>query len=167
MAGTIAEHIDGLLAADKRLLGKPDWVEGPREDQLRWSAPLAIDDETIGMKIIIDAYPHFPNGQKFSIHLTCPTAIWRVECTEYASHVNTNPCPEGVIPGLLRGPHHHSWPDNRHLATQQSPPNQLKFARPLAANIQGLENTIRWFCDETKIVIDFEIPNLPKASRLI
>jgi len=140
--------------------------QGPREDQLRWAGFLEIDGETTDMKLFLDYYPAWPHGLKFTIQLTLGSTIFRMECAEFASHVNRPPCPHNVEVGLIQGPHYHSWLDNRHLCTRIKLPKKLSFARYLPANIQGLENSLRWFCGETNIVIDYEIPTLPKQQRL-
>lgn len=166
MNQNIADKIDKLLLAEKLLAGTPEFESSPRPNQFRWGGSLEINNEACGLKLWVDAQP---DGfrQPFTITLNATTCVWRAEFVEMTSHLNNHPCPPTCDVGLIYGPHFHSWEDNRHLATPKKLPNLLKFGKPLPPNIQGLENALRWFCGETNIVINFNIPDYPRSDLLL
>ncbi len=169
MANPIQTEIDGLLSAQKRIVGNPAWTPSARDGQLRWFAPLAIEGQICPLSLLIDAYPAWVHSRRFNVLLTYEGKynIWRVEVHKHASHVNKPPVPSGCVVGLITGPHHHSWWDNRHLATQSRPPEALEYAQILASNMQTVENVLRWFCNEVGIEVDFDPPAFPNSNMLV
>jgi hypothetical protein len=117
------------------------------------------------LKLAVDAFPSEPDTP-FVITLSKITSIWRVEGKKLCSHMNRPPVPSGVEVGLVRGPHQHSWEDNRHLSIGAALPARLLFAKQLAPNLRGMQNCLRWFCGEANIEIE-SFPDYPKSERLL
>jgi hypothetical protein len=158
-------EIDSLLAESKGLMGQPSWQQTARSDQLRWGGLLSIRGVACGLKLALDAYPSEADAP-FVITLSKGSAIWRVEGRRLCSHMNRSPVPPGIELGIVSGPHQHSWYDNRHLSRGGSLPVDLLFAKQLAPNLRGMQNCLRWFCDEVNIEIG-SYPDYPKSERLL
>lgn len=167
MANQFVTLIDGLLAQPKVLAGTPSWQQSTRDGHFCWSAMLETQDGLpTNLKLIVDANPTWTD-RPFSIHLVFERLpLWRVEMAQRASHMNRTALAGRVAQGLVYGPHQHPWDLNKHLCRPHSPPELLKFAVPMPANIRSLDNSVRWFCGETRINIDFEIPEYPKPGLL-
>ena len=167
MPSPIAAVIDELLTAPKVIAGTPAWVQASRAGHVSWSAMLETEDgEPTSIKWIVDAAPTW-SDKPFSIHLAYRSRpIWRVEMAEFCSHMNRPGAPAGCKVGLIQGPHQHSWALNKHLCSRAEPPDRLCYAVQMAPQIRGLDNTMRWFCGEAQIVIDFQLPEYPKPTLL-
>jgi hypothetical protein len=164
----VALLVDRLLARPKRLQGVPAWREGnPGDMRIRW--PLLI-----GSSVSEDAalrLTAFPNSAelRFTIAFVFRASIARLDFVpDHEGH--TNPLNRAALLDSyrLRGPHYHSWADNRHLATAAALPRELKCARALPPQIRRWEQAFRWFCGEVGISLDDgNIIELPARTRLL
>ncbi len=164
----IADLVDRLLSAQKSFAGSsPDWVEGNREEEVRFTWPVLINGESHACYVAATAYPNF-RGERFTISLIFKNSnIWRIDYEpDFKRH--TNPFDRASLLGSyeVRGKSYHSWEDNRYLATHATLPKKFECARHLPENVQGWENAFRWFCGQTNIDSPHIIPSLPKMTRL-
>jgi hypothetical protein len=168
-ADHVAELVDRLLAAEKRIQGRPSWTEGnPGDMRIRW--PILV-----GTSVAESAFLYlaaFPNSAdlRFTIGLNYRVMISRLDFVP-EHEIHTNPLDRvWALEGVWRvhGPHYHSWSDNRHLCTASALPQDLTCARPLSPQIRRWEQAFRWFCGEVGIVLESEeIPDLPVRDRLL
>ena len=172
MAGRDRPHmaslVDEFLKAEKRLVGEPDWGPGNRPSEQRLNVPLSINGAPTNVNLQITAYPNEPT-LRFTITLNWPPCFWRVDYDPPHKR-HTNPLHRVPLLGGARrveGPSYHSWADNKHLATMAALPDNLDCARPLASKIRGWDNTFRWFCEETRIVLGGSKIELPPKTRFI
>jgi hypothetical protein len=164
---SVADLVDELLTASKSLSGIPIWTNGNRQEELRFSWPVLIEDELHGCYVAATAYPD-SRETRFTISLVFRgICIWRVDY-EHEHKRHTNPADRIVALGcaVVAGRGFHAWSDNRHLATFAGLPKEMKCARPLPENIRGWENTFRWFCGETRIAQPPKFPDWPTMTRL-
>jgi hypothetical protein len=166
-ADHVADLVDRLLRADKRLQGRPDWREGnPGAMRIRW--PLLVGTS------ISDAFlhlMHWPNSAeaRFSIGLNYRVQIARLDFVP-PHEWHDNPLDRARFLGgaRIRGPHYHSWQDNRHLATAAALSRELTCARQLPAQIRRWDQAFRWFCGEVGIVLgDDPVIEPPPRSSLL
>ena len=166
--------IDGTLTAEKTLAGEPKWereeaAEGPHNhDAMRWLVPLMIGGELCHHMLTVKAYPN-RKTLMFRIILSFDKAVFRTDFAEDEPHQNSFDAPSDIAGIIVRGPHYHSWEDNRRFATLNSLPVKLHNARTLPVNIRTFENAYRWFCGAIGIanVDTFGIPVLPRPSKLL
>lgn len=164
-------QVDLLLSRTKTIAGEPTWQSTSYDGQMRWLAPLSVDGEVTDLNLVVDAYPTHPSA-KFNILLVLGRCVARLEYSEHTRHNNHALAggyfPTGLEEGWIYGPHFHSWPTNRILATWDSLPKELEWAMLLPANVRGFDNAFRWFCGETRILCGAnEVPDLPPRDRLL
>ena len=157
--------VDGILKADKALVGISSWKPDPDGDAWRWLGSVEINDEQHGITLVAKVYPR-SEELKFSIMLNFQRCIWRLDFT---TEGHLNPLNAPAFGGMvIRVPHYHSWLDNRALATSNSLPKRLRNARPLPESIRNFYPAFRWFLEETNIYVEAgEIPDLPKRDTLL
>ncbi|MCJ2128307.1 hypothetical protein [Methylobacterium sp. E-045] len=167
----VQARVDLLLATPKAMAGTPKWVTTDREGQRRWLRTLTISGESTGLDLIIDNWPASPL-QRVTVTLNYGRCISRLDAWEHDRHnnheVRNKITPSDIELGWIFGPHGHLWAHNRHLGTPTSLPVDLEFAIKLPANVQGFENSFRWFCGQTNINCSAdELPTLPQREYLI
>lgn len=168
----IADAVDAFLGAEKSLTGTAKWHDGTGDGDWRTSYVVLAEGEHVGAALDLTAYPHIPTDRedcRFTITLNCPQPIWRIDF-EPPDKGHTNPLDRSRFlgEGLVYGPHYHSWPDNRHIATKAMLPKELGCARTLPPQIRRWEQAFRWFCGETGITLPSgAMLELPKRSRLV
>jgi hypothetical protein len=164
------ETVDVLMAADKSIVGTPEWVSTDYDGQMRWLAPLGVNGQITGMNLIVDAYPR-SFLQKFTILLIYVVAVMRLDYGELERHLNHavrgKSFPTGVSSGWIEGPHCHSWDLNREL-TRNEPPKELELATVLPVAVRGFDNSFRWFCGVANIGLHSgDVPELPPKDLLL
>jgi hypothetical protein len=166
----VAELVDELLASAKVLAGGlPTWRSGTRDHDERLAWPVLVDGETDQCELAATCYPD-ESPDRFTIVLSYANrCIWRIDHELLNRSPHRNPLDRADLLGAyeVRGPHYHSWDDNRYLATLGALPTELLCARPLAPQARGWENAFRWFCGETGIQQPADIPYLPPRGRLL
>ncbi len=163
----IANLVDALLEADKVLVGVVHWHDGTRSEDKRFDWPVLVGGETAECAVAATAYPD-ELDLRFTITLNYRSHnIWRID-HDPPYRRETNPFLTGhrYSGDTIRGPHFHPWVDNRHEATPATFPT-LCWRRPLPSQVQGWENTFRWFLGETNIGQPETIPSLPRRMRLV
>lgn len=135
--------------------------------KIRW--PLLYESEVSDAELHLTALPNRAE-LKFTIALVYRWCIARLDFVpDREGH--TNPADRAVLldgTHRVRGPHCHSWADNRHLATAAGLPHDLKCARPLPTSIRRWEQAFRWFCGEVNIDLSgIAIPAYPQRTRLL
>jgi hypothetical protein len=162
-----AELVDRLLAAEKRLQGRPSWTEGnPGEMKIRW--PLLVGTSVSEAYLFLAAYPNSPSA-RFTIGFVYRHMIARLDfLPEHEYHDNPLDRLWSLGASRVYGSHYHSWTDNRYLATATAIPRELTCARVLSPQIRRWEQAFRWFCGEVGIVLGSdEIPDFPAKDRLL
>ena len=166
----VAELVDRLLASNKQLVGLSGWRPGTRDHDQRLAWPVLVSGETSECVLAATCYPD-ESPDRFTIALNySERCIWRVDHELPSRSPHHNPLDRVVLLDgsyQVQGPHFHSWPDNRYLATVASLPLELSCARALPPQVRGWENAFRWFCGETGIRQPPEIPSLPPRGRLL
>ena len=163
--------IDELIAARKTMSGRPVWARTAYVGQHRWLTALDVDGEGTGLNLVVDAWPSSPS-LRFTITLNYGRCVSRFDGWENDRH-NNHPVrgqvtPVGIDMGWLFGPHCHLWNVNRHLCHNGNLPDTLEFAIRPPLNVQGFENSFRWFCGAVNIVCgNNECPTLPPRETLL
>lgn len=167
--GSIASLVDQLLAASKSFTGIPLWNTGNRDEDERFVWPVLVNGETAECNVCGTAYPNLPE-LRFTITLNFRQQnIWRVDWEPEGRGGEVNP----ILPGhphsgeTIWGPHCHPWDLNRHTVKGAQIPRLLIWRKPLPANVQGWDNTFRWFLGETNIEPPEQIPALPGRKALL
>ncbi|HEY0832507.1 MAG TPA: hypothetical protein VGE72_01250 [Azospirillum sp.] len=161
-----AESIDNYLRSAKRLAGVASWREGNGHEDYRLKWAVTIESENHG-DLTITWFPNSPT-ERFKIVLALPPAVWRIDYDKNDRHPNPLHNVTGLPTGFVLGSHYHAWEDNRHLMKGNAPPPRLHFARPLPLGIAGLDQCLRWFCQQVNISLDgTTVPPLPSADRLL
>jgi hypothetical protein len=160
--------VDAFLASEKRLAGVATWQPEPNDHGAQLIArPIEVAGELPGQSLVIKCYPREQHS-KFRLILTMGRAIWRLDFTHDEVHPNPMNAPQDLPPIIDREPHFHGWPDNRRLATKNSLPKHLRYARLLSGRIKRFDQAFRWFCAETNIAVGpLDIPELPRADTLL
>jgi len=159
----VANPVDRLLLAEKRLQGRGQWREAnPGAMRIRW--PLLVGTS------IFDALLHLmywlnSAELRFSIGLNYRVQIARLDFVPNHEW-HDNPIGRARMLGgaRIRGPHYHAWTDNRHLSTASALSRELTCARQLPAQIRRWDQAFRWFCGEVGIVLD-ETPVIEPPPR--
>jgi hypothetical protein len=162
----LRDHIDRLLAEPKELAGATSWNQGPRSGQLKWKAPLLVSGEVLSMDLIVVAYPIRPYPTFMMMLTYHDGVVCRLDYADDDEHNNGFMVPLGIPMGKIRGPHLHSWPDNRELASKASLPDELEFAKIIPSAARGFPNAFRWFCGEHNIHIT-DVPEYPGSDLLL
>ena len=153
--------VDAFISAPKTILGADEsvsWVIArQQESELTAKFPLAIEGVIDEPKLVCIAYPN-EHALKFRVLITFEPAICRLDF-DHAGHGNNHALYFSDIPALCKGPHYHSWEDNRQFFTTSTKPIELHNARDLAANIQTFDSALRWFCERNNI-------KLPAGHRI-
>jgi hypothetical protein len=158
--------IDRFLATDKTLVGASDW-QPDQNGALRWRVNVAVAGEIRhGFALEVKAYPEL-GRDRFRIILMAEKAIWRLDCADDAPHNNPLSGPADIREQIIKGPHYHSWADNRRFATAKALPNELHIARVFEGC--AYRSAFRWFCSETGIagIPSLDLPELPRSGRLV
>lgn len=163
----IRDVVNAFLGKGKTLVGDANWRRDSHERSYRWVRPVDIDGELLGFDLTVKAYPR-TRPLKFRIILSYGKAIWRLDYANDPAHINSINRPYDLALGPIRGPHYHSWADNRRFATASSLPSNLHNARVLSENCRSFESAFRWFCGETRITVgSFDVPILPRPDTLL
>jgi hypothetical protein len=164
----IRQIVDGLLGAEKRLVGHGEW-QTLREGESRFTRAIEHGGE-VAAELVAKAYPRRPQPC-FRILLTMGRALWRIDFVSTETHLNPrkqNRKEADPPAGIIKGPHYHAWSDNRRFATMSSLPQKLRNARIMPDRIRSFESAFRWFCNETNIILDSgDIPELPRRDTLV
>jgi len=162
----IRQVIDSILLVPKEPKGVVEWIETTQGNR-RQTYPLLVDGEISDATLTIICYPR-ERVLKFRLVLSYGRAVWRVDYAFDEDHQNPFNKPENLPIGKIVDPHYHSWHDNRRFATAFTLPFKLYNANVLPANVRTFENTFRWFCGQTNIVVPASgIPELPRSDRLL
>lgn len=161
----IRSLIDGFLRADKTLAGSARWEKAEEDVCHRWTQAVSVDGELPGIQFEIKAYSQEAE-LKFRILLLSPKCVWRLDY-DFDGHLNSLVAPT-LAGELIKGPHYHSWSDNRMFGTRTTLPRRLSNARPLPENVRTYHAALRWFLSETNIfAASVELPDLPRRETLL
>jgi hypothetical protein len=112
------------------------------------------------------AYPNHPTlmfriGIKFLDHMVC-----RLDFELDGAHANNFSSWDDGLPGLVKGPHWHSWEINRRLIKSIGSAFELHNATPFSISRQ-FDASLRWYCGERQIEIGRHEIELPPKEMLI
>jgi hypothetical protein len=163
----IRDVVDAFLAKEKTLAGLGGWRRDTHARSFRWVQPVEVEGEIPGFDLTVKAYPS-RRRLKFRIILAYGKAFWRLDYANDSPHVNSFDRPSDLDLGPIRGPHYHSWKENRRFATASSLPSSLHNARMLPQNLRTFDSAFRWFCGETRIIVgNQDMPILPRPDTLL
>ena len=149
---SVSRLVDDLIAAEKEIGGHPDWQHTEYDPtELRMLMPLLIDGVSSGAQIEVKSYPSI-TPMKFRLMLIMEKCIFRIDFVVDETHTNSLDRPSDLYITMIRGPHYHSWYDNKRFCTQSTLPDRLKNARVVPADLRTFDNVFRWFCGELNIV---------------
>lgn len=166
-AKDMRQEVAAFLIAEKRFEGDATWADqnDPHEDRCNWA--VSVNGE-VRSEVLVNAYPTKQRQPCFGIILLyAGSAVWRVDYGYSIGH--TNPfIQDNSIESIIKGPHYHSWDDNKHLVTGRALPKHLPVARSLPNNIQSYDNCFRWFCSHVSISMSqIGPPVLPGRRALL
>jgi hypothetical protein len=167
MGGNAQKLVDDLLQANKTLEGVPSWEKANNTEEYRLLFPVFVNGSSTDATVEIDAYPN-ASLLRFRIMFNIGKCAWRIDYTEYETHVNPADTFSSITPFRFTCPHYHSWEDNRRYCTNSAMPSRLKVARPLPDNIRQFDAAFRWFCGEINISqLPPNMVELPLRTTLI
>lgn len=156
---------DFLAARGKRLPAIGDWRIGNRPDEFRLKLPIEWRGELTAFQLELIVAPDAPSPD-LRIVLLYGRAIWRL-CLAPAVHPNSLRRPDD-LPAMVSGPHHHSWPDNRHFGAANRLPKDLQNARKLPASVVANDDAFTFFLDQVGIDLPSWGPlKWPTRERLL
>lgn len=164
----IADLVDQLLAADKELIGNPVFGDGNATRDKRLSWPVLVSGESSRCVVCATAYP-FDADLRFTLTLNYEDHnIWRLDHEPiYRCEINPFVTGHPYSGQTICGPHCHPWDLNRADATPKSLPDPMRWRMPLPPNVQGWENSFRWFLGEANIAQPAVLPDLPRRETLV
>jgi hypothetical protein len=157
----IASAVDRFLSTEKRAVGVEQpiaWVPGFNDHEMVIYVPLEIDGEQTGSKLMIVGFP-LAESLKFRIGVLFPGAVCRLDFTD-ETHSNSLAIGVDGIPGIVRGPHYHSWALNRRFCRGTNLPTKLHNADIFNLGPRTFDSILRWFCS------DVGIAGLPTTHRI-
>ena len=157
----IASVVERFLKKEKRAVGVEQpiaWAPGFNEHEAVIRVPLEIDGELTGSQLMVVAFPS-ARTLKFRLGLLFPGAVCRLDFTD-ETHVNTFAAASDGVPGIVTGPHYHSWPLNRRFCRGIKFPTKLHNACPFETGARSFDSVLRWFCS------DVGIAGLPTTHRI-
>lgn len=157
----IASAVERFLKTEKLAVGIESpiaWAPGFNEHEVEIRIPLEIDGEQTGSQLMVVAFPA-AQSLKFRIGVLFPGAVCRLDFTD-ETHVNSFAEKSEAIPGIVCGPHYHSWPLNRRFCKGTKLPTKLHNASVFSPIARTFDSVLRWFCS------DVGIAGLPTTHRI-
>lgn len=146
-------RLDAFMAKPKRIVGfetQNEWLEGHTAGERRLVWPLEVDGEQLPRHSLhVIGFPR-QGDDSFRLIITAPATICRLDFTDEI-HTNSYNLPEDGLPGLVRGPHYHSWSLNRRFFMEHDDPVRLSNAAPWDGGGQSFDAILRAFCDDNNI----------------
>ena len=159
------EHIDELVAAEKRIAGRPRWQKS-RETTVRLRAPLRIGDEIVGGLFLTATASVHETPQHGSLVLVYQDRpIQRLDIFPAAPHGNPLKNVSKSLRGLTlpAGQHQlHSWLNNRRWPMPQV--DNLPVAEPVDTTLPDYRAAVAFFLNRTNIRDTIPMP--PHEPRL-
>jgi hypothetical protein len=146
--------IDAFMAAEKHLVGAEApmvWQPGGNAYEMVIKLPIEVGGEFMGANLQVTGYPR-ERALKYRLGIIFPPAICRLDYVTDETHSNTRAVATDGIPGLVRGPHYHSWPLNRRFVQRINKTSRLCNAEEFNGP-RTFDAGLRWFCGETRIIL--------------
>jgi hypothetical protein len=105
------------MAASKRVVNAdvpPQWSDGWYGEEPAAKLPLEIDGELGAARLLIVGMPDAP-GLQFRLGILMLGCVCRVDFTD-ETHLNSHAVVGDNLPRIVRGPHYHSWEQNRRFS---------------------------------------------------
>lgn len=164
--------VDEYMAATKQIVGvttPQTWREGRQigEGELIVRFPVEVNGEQFPYcSFIVLAFPYV-DELKFTLTLVYQHAVSRLDYEIDRPHSNLNTAHGPEIPHSVIGPHYHPWRENRATITNLNEPFRLPIALPLDIHVRQFDAALRWFCNQTNIVLRDHAIELPARTRLL
>jgi len=168
--------VDTFIEQPKRLVGANasfvGWMPGRDRDEARLIFPLEIAGEQLGHTLIISAFPDSPTLRFRLILMFLGWDVSRLDFDQNVKHANRFPrfAPTfgrgRALPGLVTGPHWHSWQINKETIHSLANPFKLPYALPFTET-QQFDASLRWFCAKHSIELDHHNIVYPHRVKLI
>ncbi len=160
--------VDAYVAARKTLVfgnAPLAWQAARDTYGYRLKLPVEIDGEQHpGQYLVIDAYPDRKPHEFVFCLLYDDHTICRLDFEPSGVHLNPMNCSS---PGIVKGPHWHSWELNRGHAKVVS---GRHFDLPVAETLTGprnFEDALRHFCQQRNIALGAHPIEFPYPGQLI
>lgn len=157
--------VDALMGAPKTLQGvmNPRWQESRDAYAIRLKLPIQVGDEMTGQFLMIDAFPDRQHLQFTIALLVEGRAVCRLDYDPEVIH--DNGWADG-LPGMVKGPHWHSWEVNRDAFRKlSSHPVRLQRAIPFT-QARAFDACLRWYCQERNIALGAHAIDFPASATL-
>ncbi|MFO1503563.1 MAG: hypothetical protein U1F39_07075 [Steroidobacteraceae bacterium] len=155
--------VDSCMESPKTLAGSdgPSWQQGRDPDELRMKLPLQIAGEQSGAFLMIVAYPEY-HSLKFRIGIEFHgKVVDRLDYELDVAHAN-----KAGFGDLVKGPHWHTWEDNRHLVGSIYKHDKLPIAISFT-DAQRFDAALRSYCKKRNIEIGHHGIEFPLRRKLL
>jgi hypothetical protein len=109
-----------------------------------------VEGELRGAQLMIVGFPR-ERDPKLRIGILFPAMICRLDYTDETHENSADGVIAGRVPEEVTGPHHHSWPLNRHFFRAVTTLVRLHDAVPYVEPGRTFDAILRWFCADTNI----------------
>lgn len=129
----------------------PTWQPSRDGSGQETKLQVTIDGVQYGHVLSVIAVPS--TGAFHLVLLYSRTCVSRLDFDDSQKHTNTLFADADGLPGVVSGKHFHRWSLNKRFIEANGSLEELKHAEELPTSIRFFEHALRWFCDETNILL--------------